>query len=170
MSSKVDWANLLQQERCKALGVPWSPEELKAKEAGVPASYIRAGVLTAKAYKAILAKEEVEGPKLETMDIGQLAEKAAELGIKHTGITPRETLIDLIKKATLLKDAGVDEDEDEDFTGGGEGEEDEETEEEDEEDEEEETEEEEEEKPKKKVKAKTKKKAKAKKKRNRGKK
>lgn len=112
--AKVNWANLLQQDRCRALGVPWSPDELKAlHKEEVPASYVRAGVLTKKDYEKHIAREEIEGKKLEMMDLNELSEKATELGVKFAGVTPRETLISLIKKAELLKEAGIDEEEEE---------------------------------------------------------
>jgi len=174
--SKVDWANLLSQDRCKALGVPWSAEELKAIHGeGVPANYVRAGILTKKAYDKQLKRESVEGKKLDTMNLGELQEEANGVGVEYVGITPRETLIDLIKKARLLAEAGIEEEEEDEEEDDEEEEtEEEETDEEDDEEEEDEEEEEEEEKekPKEKVKKKVKpkKKAKTKKKRSRKKK
>ena len=77
-----NWARLYHQGRCKAVGVPWTQEEAEAAGAlGIPANYVRAGVVTLEAYDAILEKEAKNGPALETMTRNELALEAEKMGL-----------------------------------------------------------------------------------------
>lgn len=103
----VDWAKLVAQGRAKAIGVPWSEEELKAVfELKIPPEYVRRGILTLKDYQKELEKEKKENitgkeKPLEEMKKTELLKKAKELGIKiaDPNVTIKAEIIDLIKKA-----------------------------------------------------------------------
>jgi hypothetical protein len=51
MSNIVDWGRLYTTGRCKAVGVPWNEDELKALYVEkVPADYVREGCFTYEEY------------------------------------------------------------------------------------------------------------------------
>ena len=59
----VNWGKLVEQNRAKSVGVPWSKEDRKAIKAGIPPDYVRKGILTDEDYKAELEKEGQETPE-----------------------------------------------------------------------------------------------------------
>lgn len=64
MNQTVDWAKLVIQGRAKAYGIPWSEGEAKARAAGIPAEYVRNGILTKEDYqKALEEATETAKPK-----------------------------------------------------------------------------------------------------------
>lgn len=71
MSQKINWANLTTQGRCKAPGVPWTEEELKARyELGMTAEEVRAGILRPedRGKKEIISKDDLI-KKAEALDL-----------------------------------------------------------------------------------------------------
>ena len=84
----VNWAKLTAQGRCKAIGVPWTEEELKAVyKLKIPVDYVRQGILTIEDYEKELSKdkkaeEKGEEKPLEKMKKDELLKKAKDLGIK----------------------------------------------------------------------------------------
>jgi hypothetical protein len=58
--SQPNWANLVRQGRAKAVGLPWSDAEATARfTLGIPADFVRAGVLTKEAYDKAVQNEQV---------------------------------------------------------------------------------------------------------------
>lgn len=98
----IDWAKLVEQGRAKAIGVPWSEEELKAVyQLKIPAEYVRQGILTLEDYQKELEKEKeiiVKGKELplEKLKKDELVKKARELGINivdEKAITKAELIL-----------------------------------------------------------------------------
>lgn len=93
MPTYVDWGRLVGQNRAKAVGVPWTPEEQAAINSGVSPDDVRAG---------IVKKEEVpasnEPRTLERMNKPELIERAQELEIVFDeAAVNRADLIEAIK-------------------------------------------------------------------------
>ena len=93
------------QNRCKAIGVSWTEEELHAiHQLKVPADYVRRGCLTFEEYEAKVAadqaatEEKGEAPiaSLKKTELIVIAEK---LGIEVTDAANKAELIDLIEVA-----------------------------------------------------------------------
>lgn len=81
----VNWGKLFEAGRCKAIGIPWSLEELKAVyELKIPAEYVRQGILTVDRYEK--AKAEKTEPS-KSRD--ELMEEAKKEGIN---VTPEATV------------------------------------------------------------------------------
>jgi len=97
-----DWGKLLGQNRCKAIGVPWSDTELNAiYNLKIPADFVRNGCLTLKDYQkttAELKNLENEGKEKPLIHLKkeELEKKAGELGIQFTPDVTRADLIHLI--------------------------------------------------------------------------
>lgn len=120
MSNEINWANLVAKNRAKAFGVPWSDEENRALQAGVPADFVREGVLTVEDYQAKSKAEEVQQNKtgekpVARMNLGELKEKATSLGLEFTPDATKAALVEIInaKVAATAEGEG-----DEDKTGG----------------------------------------------------
>lgn len=100
-----NWAKLVEQGRAKGIGQPWSDKELCARYVlGIPAEYVRQGVLTEQAYKQALAKTEDKerrtGEKSPfRMTKNELLKKAQELKLNIVGDIPRHELVRLVTKA-----------------------------------------------------------------------
>lgn len=85
--TEINWANLVAQGRAYAVGIPWTEEQALARAAGVPAEFVREGVLSFEEYtkkrqaedKAIESGEE---KPLNRMNRNELIAKATELGIE----------------------------------------------------------------------------------------
>lgn len=100
-----NWSALLAKDRCKALGVPWSGDELKAiYKLNIPADYVRQGCLTVKDYENMLngvteEEKKVGKKQLVHMRKDELVEEAKGLGIEVSDpeATTRNDLIQLIK-------------------------------------------------------------------------
>lgn len=77
-----NWGKLYREGRCKEIGVPWNDEELKARyELGIPAEYVRDGILTKEDYEKTAAADEKKGVPLSRMTRADLLKKAEELEI-----------------------------------------------------------------------------------------
>jgi len=99
-----NWGKLYQQGRCKAIGVPWSEEELHAIfHLGIPVEYVRSGILSEKDYKDAKTQDEKEGTPPERMTREQLETRAEELGIEITPQTPDAALLQTITIAEKKK-------------------------------------------------------------------
>jgi len=102
-----NWGMLLEHDRCKAIGVSWSEEELNAiYSLKIPAEYVRNGILTLEEYTS--EKSEVENSDvkpLRYMKKEELLVVAKTLQIECTQEVTRWDLIHLIqtKQAKLAK-------------------------------------------------------------------
>jgi len=96
----VNWAKLAAQNRVKAVGISWTPEEANAiYKLKIPADYVRQGILTLEDYeKAKKAGLERSVPKID------LEKEAKELGISFT---PEATVESLKKEIEAKKKVGV---------------------------------------------------------------
>ena len=103
--STPNWGNLVQQGRAKAPGVPWSDEEAAARALGIPAEFVRSGVLTLEDYEKAKAADEKKGAPLERLPRNELVKLAQEAGIEFTPDTPDATLAALLSKAKPKKAA-----------------------------------------------------------------
>jgi len=98
-----NWSKLLEKNRVKAVGVPWSSEEADALyKLKIPADFVRAGCLTREDYKEELegvekAKEKGEEKALKYMLKDELIEKAVSLGNTVTEEATKADLIALIE-------------------------------------------------------------------------
>lgn len=95
-NSTIDWGALVSQNRAKSIGVMWSEEEYKALKEGVPADYVRKGVLS---------KKEFDETK-ESIDIKSKPELLAEarrLGVNASEEAPVEILEKEIEARTKVK-------------------------------------------------------------------
>ncbi len=91
----IDWAQLYNQGRAKASGVPWSDEEREALANGVSVEDVRNGILKEE------DKEKIEKTltPLERMKRDELIEAAKELDISFDEtVVTRADLIMLIKQ------------------------------------------------------------------------
>ena len=101
----VNWALLVAQGRAKAVGIPWSNEELKARfELGIPADAIRRGILTKEDYledtqKEAEMKDSGKEMPLDRLKKDELLALAEERGIEVVDpkVTTKADLISLIE-------------------------------------------------------------------------
>jgi hypothetical protein len=95
----IDWSKLVSQGRAKAIGVSWSEAELKARyELGIPAEYVRQGILTKEDYDNALKQGPIEQKTKE-----EVMKEAKEEGISATPDAPKEVVADLVQKAKEKK-------------------------------------------------------------------
>jgi hypothetical protein len=95
----IDWSKLVSQGRAKAIGVSWSDAELKARyELGIPAEYVRQGILTTEDYQKAIKQNPVENKTKE-----EVMKEAEEEGIAATPDAPKEVVADLVQKAKEKK-------------------------------------------------------------------
>jgi len=107
-----NWGALLSQNRCKAIGVPWSDKELYAiYQLKIPADFVRNGCLTLEEYQKVSAElndMDSQGKERPLIHLkkDELMEKAGKLGIQCTPEATRAGLIHLIsiEQAKLLKE------------------------------------------------------------------
>ena len=98
-ASVVDWAKLSAQNRVKAVGIPWTPEEANAiYNLKIPADYVRKGILTLKDYEKAKASG-IEKPKKKE----ELEKEAKELEISFTPDVTPEALREEIAKQKEVK-------------------------------------------------------------------
>ena len=90
----VNWAKLAAQNRVKAVGIPWTPEEANAiYNLKIPADYVRKGILTLEDYE----EAQKAGIK-EPISKSDLEKEAKELGISFTPDVTPEALREEIAK------------------------------------------------------------------------
>ena len=82
MTTKINWARLVSENRAKSYGIPWSREEKDALKKGISAEDVRAGILTKKAVVEADKKEKEEGKPLFRMKKDELVELAKKKGLK----------------------------------------------------------------------------------------
>lgn len=91
--SKINWTNLVNQGRAKAIGIPWSKREREALKDGLSPDDVRNG---------FLSKEEKKRAKnVDERAMEDLKKEAEELGIEYFDEVSRGDLIleiDKIKK------------------------------------------------------------------------
>src|SRR3990167_2694619 len=90
----INWANLVEQGRAKAFGVPWSDGEQTAlNELKIPVDYVRNGCLTVEAYEKAQA---VPNKPLTYYSKKEAQAEAKALGVVFTEETTRPELLELI--------------------------------------------------------------------------
>ena len=94
-----NWGNLVAKGRVKAHGIPWSDEEIAARQLGIPADYVRDGVLTLEDYEKAKAKDAKEGKPLTRKSKDELVKDAAEAGISVTPDASKEALADTLSRS-----------------------------------------------------------------------
>lgn len=83
----VDWAKLVEQGRAKAIGVPWSEEELKAiYQLKIPPEYVRRGILTIEDYQKELEKEKQEEKTGTEKPLSKMTKKELIAKLKEFGV------------------------------------------------------------------------------------
>src|SRR3990167_4789328 len=94
----INGNNLLEQNRCRAIGVPWTEEEQAAiKDLGIPADYVRNGILTVEDYEKASAGHKETGKPQQYKSKKKVQAEAKSLGIEFTNETTRPELIELIQ-------------------------------------------------------------------------
>ena len=108
MTTTINWAKLVEKNRAKAHGIPWSEEESKALKAGIDPDDVRAGLLTKEDVK------KAEKGSLERMEMKDLVKMAKELKIEFDAkaVSKNDLIIEIkkvkekknvVKKKTLKK-------------------------------------------------------------------
>lgn len=95
--STPNWGNLVNQGRCRAIGVPWTQAEAEARGLGIPAHYVRAGILTLEDYEAAKEQDDKKGAPLERKTHQELVALAQAEGIEFTSAAPDTVLIELLR-------------------------------------------------------------------------
>lgn len=95
----VNWNNLVDQGRAKAYGVPWTEEEHEARAAGIPADYVRNGVLTLEAYEKAKSAHEATGKPQKYLGKKEVQKLASSLGVKYSEETTRAELLEMCEQA-----------------------------------------------------------------------
>lgn len=103
MPTSINWGKLVAQDRAKAMGVPWSEEELQAiHKHGISPEDVRAGILTPEEKESEVITSI---SKLRQMKKAELIEMAQGLGMEFVeGEVTREFLIDAIEVARERKE------------------------------------------------------------------
>lgn len=97
----IDWARLVAAGRAKAHGIPWTEEEAHARYVlGIPASFVRDGILTQKDYDKAISKDKKDGAPTSRLTRKQLEAKAKKLNIDFTPEVDDATLAAEIEKAS----------------------------------------------------------------------
>lgn len=93
MTTTINWAKLVEKNRAKAHGIPWSEEELKALQLGINPDDVRAGLLTKEAVK------KAEKGSLERMEMKDLIKMAKELKIEfdEKAVNKNDIIIEIKK-------------------------------------------------------------------------
>lgn len=103
----ANWNKLVAQGRAKAIGVPWSEEELHAiYELRVPPEHVRNGILTKEG-----SLKAATSPESKYKKLAELQAEATELGVTFSPQTTRAELLELIavaKEAPDSSDQGKD--------------------------------------------------------------
>lgn len=107
MGTTLNWGRLYSQGRCKAIGVSWTDEENKAVfEKGIPAEYVRLGILDYKDYLERKAKDDsmTEKPLIHR-EKEELLKMVHEEGIEATSDASKETLVLMLEnKKQIIKE------------------------------------------------------------------
>jgi hypothetical protein len=96
MSQTPNWGSLVAKGRAKAIGVPWTEEEALARSLGIPAEYVRSGILTVEDFETAQKDDAKAGRPLERLPHNELVALAKERGIEFTPETPDATLAQLL--------------------------------------------------------------------------
>ena len=109
-----DWNLLHSQGRCKAVGIPWSPEEAQAVYIErIPVEFVRRGYLTQESYQSTLLEDEVKKEKTRTIPMLHLKKNQLEHLCKKNGIsiTPeatRASILECLMNAGFPKSVSID--------------------------------------------------------------
>lgn len=114
----INWANLVEKGRAKAIGVAWNEDEIAALDAGVPADFVRDGILSLEKYKKVSSQEEEKtvetGEKpVARMSKPELVEKAKSLGLEFGPEATIPSLREIINSALSSQEEEEEEEEDE---------------------------------------------------------
>ena len=111
----TNWGQLYEQNRCKALGIPWSEAEAHALyQLKIPAEFVRQGCLSVEEWKA----KEVQNDETEkrtgkvqllTLKKEKLAALCEKHGIAVTPDAPRPALIEALMMAGVPKSVPTEE-------------------------------------------------------------
>ena len=96
---------MVLQNRAKAHGIPWSPEETKAIQAGVDPDDVRAGCLTLEDVEVMKMEEKKKGKKrVSNMRLPELISYAKVLGISmdETGVTRADLILEIQQRIEKL--------------------------------------------------------------------
>lgn len=109
-----NWNLLYSQGRCKAIGVPWSPEEAHAVYIErVPVEFVRRGHLTQEDFKRVTLQDEAKKEKTRTIPLlhlkkNQLEHLCRKNGISFTDEAPRASLLECLQNAGFPKSVSID--------------------------------------------------------------
>ncbi len=95
--STPNWPNLVMNGRAKAIGVPWTEEEAGARAKGIPAEFVRDGILTLEEYEKAKAKDAKDGAPLERKPRKELEAIAKKEGVNFTPDATDEALVKVLK-------------------------------------------------------------------------
>jgi hypothetical protein len=87
----IEWGKLVSQGRAKAYGVPWTSEEAVAVSQGIPADYVRQGILTVEEYN------KVKDLPVDKRTKEELMKEAQDKGIAVTPEATEESLKQVIE-------------------------------------------------------------------------
>lgn len=105
MNNAINWNKLLESNRVKELGIPWSDAEKHAVFIlKVPAEYVRQGCLTQEDYQTAVGKREETEKKTGKVALihlkkSQLMALCLKQGINVTEDAPRTVLVDALLQA-----------------------------------------------------------------------
>lgn len=102
-----NWSMLVEQNRAKGIGIPWSEPELKALyEYKIPAQFVREGCLTPEDFEALSEKtnqvEKETGEKsIFRMTKQEMKDKAVKMGVVFTDEITRPELMQLLNRKPI---------------------------------------------------------------------
>ena len=100
----LNWGQLVNGGRAKAHGVPWTEDEWDAVQSGIPADFVRQGVMTMEEYEK---RKDSDDPKYR--DIHVLRRMALEQGIEYTLETTKGELTELLEAHASAKEKDMEE-------------------------------------------------------------
>jgi hypothetical protein len=105
MTTIINWAKLVKENRAKSLGIPWTAAEIKAiHEYGMNPDDVRAGFL--KPADAEKAKAEPGEKKLKYMNRAELIEvaKGLHLDFNESVVTRGDLILEIENKKEALSE------------------------------------------------------------------
>lgn len=89
--STIEWGTLYTQGRVKEIGINWTDEDWKALKLGIPAEYVRKGILTLEDYEKNKNNISFDNKK-------ELIEKLKDYGVEAAEETPIAVIKEEIKR------------------------------------------------------------------------
>jgi len=90
----LNWGKLVAQGRAKAHGVPWTEEEWEACLSGIPAEFVRMGILDKEEYEKLK-----DSPDRKFKPLASLRQEAGKMGLEFADVTTRQELIEMMEVA-----------------------------------------------------------------------